>query len=78
MTVTKCAECPLLIPNYSRGWSDCHNPSDKNGKYLLQKLPANNHIPLKCPIAQGKPFIISFTPINDENEKDKLVQKEKE
>ena len=58
MTITKCLECPFLNTN-----DTCNHPDAD--MWLANTLIIHRH----CPIAQGKPFIISFTPINNEDEK---------
>ena len=58
MTITKCAECPFK--------SDyCKHPKNH---WIIKCSKIN--IPERCPVAFGKPFSISFTPINESNEKD--------
>ena len=57
MTITKCLECPFLNTN-----DTCNHPDAD--MWLANTLIIHRH----CPIAQGKPFIISFTPLNESNE----------
>ena len=58
MTVTKCAECPYSY----NAWMEClHSDADL---FLSDTLIIHP----RCPIASGKPFTISFTPLNESNE----------
>ena len=58
MTVTKCAECPFYYME-----ATCNHPEVA---ILIRDAFAIHH---RCPIAQGKPFNISFTPLNESNGK---------
>ncbi len=65
MTVTKCAECPF----FNALEKFCFHDVFTKGGFFMH-LKNIDEIHQSCPIAQGKPFTISFTPINDENEKE--------
>ena len=61
MTVTKCAECPYSY----NAWMECWHGIEHGTEFVIDD---QSIISPRCPIASGKPFNISFTPLNESNE----------
>ena len=60
MKITKCIDCPFS----QNEWGECWRHIDSGREFHLEDREILHP---ECPVNKGRPFNISFTPLNESN-----------